>query len=92
MANCKRCGKLAFFDTRYGRYSEFCSNTCRFANPNVQSQPQQYVKSQAVQGQPLCQMCSYAAWYDQINKKYSPGCGRAHAQQAISRGLYGPRN
>ena len=61
-----------------GSYHPFCSKTCADFKLNPQ------------QGQPLCYICKQAAYYDFTTKKFSPGCGKTHAQLAISKGLFHP--
>lgn len=61
-----------------GSLSPFCSASCAHA-----SSPQQ--------GQPLCQICNRAAYYDQARGEFAPGCTREHSRQAIARGLKHPR-
>ncbi|AVG46890.1 hypothetical protein [Acanthamoeba polyphaga mimivirus] len=36
----------------------------------------------------MCRICRAPAFYD--GQKFSPGCGRRHAQEAISRGFTTP--
>lgn len=83
---CSQCKiKPCWYDAAAGRYSPYCSNSCRQSVQTVytvQSTP-------ATQGQPLCRICSSAAFFD--GKRFSPGCGRSHAQQAINQGFTTPR-
>ena len=97
---CIKCQKPCWFDMARGTYSSYCGNTCRLglAQPVQNHQPISRPVSQpipihrpthAVQGQPICRMCSNAAFYD--GYKFSPGCGRTHASEAIALGFTTPR-
>lgn len=94
---CINCNaKACWYDDSRKSYSNYCSNTCRssvqqptYTTISSQKRPPTYYGTHAIQGQPICQMCNNAAYYD--GYKYSPGCGRGHAQQAIAKGFTGPR-
>ena len=84
---CIKCQLTCWFDKSKGTYSSYCGNTCRLGQV---SQPVQYYQpTTAKQGQFMCRICSNAAFYD--GRKFSPGCGRTHATQAIAMGFTTPR-
>ena len=92
--NCTVCSRPCYFDPNRGCYSATCSRTCqsRLSQQSYHQQSQQqprYNPQRAVQGQPICRMCDNAAFFDGI--RFSPGCGRSHANIAIQRGFTTPR-
>jgi hypothetical protein len=38
-----------------------------------------------------CRICGDPAWLDPATQKFSPGCGKTHAKQAIKQGFTGPQ-
>lgn len=76
---CVKCGiKNRWFDHVKQQPSMYCSRTCRdLDHPKI-----------AYQGQPICRMCPAPAFYD--GYKFSPGCGRRHAQEAMAQGFTTP--
>ena len=84
---CTVCrSRSCYYDSSRASYSPYCSNTCK---QNGQTFVQKSQPMRAVQGQPICRMCYNAAFYD--GTKYSPGCCKSHAQQAMSYGFYTPK-
>ncbi|ANB50193.1 hypothetical protein [Powai lake megavirus] len=67
-----------WFDHNTQQFSNYCSTTCRDSDhPKI-----------AYQGQPMCRICRAPAFYD--GQKFSPGCGKRHAQEAMARGFMTP--
>lgn len=44
-----------------------------------------------MQGQPLCQECNRAAYFDPRTKTFAPGCKKEHTLTAQQKGLYTAR-
>lgn len=81
--------KPCWFDTAKNQYSPYCSNSCRIKMlTNQHKFVPIYNPNPAIQGQPICQICSNAAYFD--GTKYSPGCCKSHCMKAQKLGLYAP--
>ena len=48
--------------------------------------------TRAIQGQPMCRICSNAAFFDDESKRFYPGCTKSHSRQAIGLGYIKPRH
>ena len=87
---CQICANGAFYDHSGKKWSPGCTYSHAVEAGRRGLYTPRYVTAPAVQGQPLCQICDNAAYYD--GHKYSPGCNRTHANLAHSQGLHNPRN
>lgn len=89
---CVKCPRQCFFDTRSNSYSSYCGNTCRLSVSFAPFAQNDYaIRWASGKENPICRVCSNAAFFDSATNGFAPGCTRTHSQQAIRMGFFNPR-